>query len=391
LVIHVEGATIPGAPVLPECLKADVYLPPHLLDEYPECQLPIAAIVQTYIEDIGIPTVNRYIAAGRKFGWSFTQNRSTYAIPSSQNLPLIPPPAKAGSAHYVFQGRPYGSLPLPPQHSNSDQHRPMPTASSPSSRSESTDGYFLDDPNTLELTLLNAAEKIADLESGLERAALAEANYVKEITNLRKELAETYATLRQQEARLAEHTSSSYPSTQSSPSYRVSPFTSPQSSKKNQHVVHNRFPQLDNLAYVSNPSYPEKVPNMSASHFIQHETTRTRPNQEAVGSTTVPTSYLGPATTQFITAHQHETTRTRPNQEAVGSTTVPTSYLGPATTQFITAHNLTRFGPLLSLIFANHPPTKWSAMLRVLSLSDNVHDGLLDVLTTDLETEEAGN
>jgi hypothetical protein len=230
----------------------------------------------------------------------------------------------------------------------------MPTASQPASCFESTDGYFSDDPNTIELTLLNAAEKIADLESGLERAALAEANYVKEITNLRKELAETYATLRRQEARLADHTS--YPSTQGSPSYRVSPFTSPQSTKKNQHVVHNRFPQLDNLACVSNPSYPEKVPNMSTSHFIQHETTRTKPKQEAVGSTTVPTSYLGPATTQFINAH-----------------------------------NLTRFGPLLSLIVANHSPTKWSAMLKVLSLSNNVHEGLLDVLRTDLETEEAGN
>lgn len=102
LVIHVEGATIPGAPILPECLKADVYLPPHLVDEVPECQFPIAAIVQTYIEDIGIPTVNRYIAAGRNFGWTFTQNQSTYTIPSSQNLPFIPPPAIPGSAHYVF-------------------------------------------------------------------------------------------------------------------------------------------------------------------------------------------------------------------------------------------------------------------------------------------------
>lgn len=342
LVIHVEGATVPGAPILPECLKADVYLPPHLVDEYPECQFPIAAIVQTYIEDIGIPTVNQYIEAGRKFGWTFTQNQSNYAIPSSQNFPLIPPPAKAGSAHYIFHGRPYGSLPLPPQ--------PNPTASPPSSRPESTDGYFSDDLNPIELTLLKAAEKIADLESGLERAALAEANYVKEITNLRKELAETYASLRRQEARLVEHT---YSSTQSSPStsYGVSPFTSPQSSKKNQH---NRFPQLDNLAYVSNPSYPEKVPNMSTSYFIQHETTRTNPKQEAVGSTTVSTTYLGPATTEFITAH-----------------------------------NLTRFGPFLRLIVTNHSPTKWSAMLRVLSLSDSVHSGLLLALTTDLETGEA--
>ena len=111
MVIHVEGATVPGAPHLPECLKADVYLPPHLVDELPECHRPIAAIVQTFIEEIGVPTVNRYIAAGQEFGWTFTQNQG-YAIPSSQNLALILPPAKSGSAHYIFCGHPYGSLPL---------------------------------------------------------------------------------------------------------------------------------------------------------------------------------------------------------------------------------------------------------------------------------------
>ena len=236
MVIHVEGATIPGAPHLPECLKADVYLPPHLVDERPECHLPIAAMVQTFIEEIGIPTVNRYIAAGRAFGWTFPQNQG-HAVPSSQNLALIPPPAKTGSAHYIFRGRPYGSLSLlasPPQQSNSDQRQPMTasptltTATLPSS--QPTDRYFPAEPDPIEIAMINAAEKIVDLESRLERAALTEAEYVQEITNLRNELAETYATLRQQEARLAElaenmscRGSSSQHSSPSS-SYRVSPF-----------------------------------------------------------------------------------------------------------------------------------------------------------------------
>ena len=112
MVIHIEGATVPGAPNLPEYLKADVYLPPHLVDEHPECHVPIASMVQTFIEEIGIPTVNRYMVAGHKFGWNFTQNMSTHALPSSHNLPLIPPPEKPSSAHYVFRGRPYGSIPL---------------------------------------------------------------------------------------------------------------------------------------------------------------------------------------------------------------------------------------------------------------------------------------
>lgn len=369
MVIHVEGATIPGAPNLPEYLKADVYLPPHLVDERPECHLPIATIVQNFIEEIGVPTVNWYTAAGRKFGWAFTQNRG-YAIPSSPNLPLIPPPAKPSSAHYVFRGRPYGSLPLlglPLQHSNSDSD-PIP-ATPPSS--ESTDEYFPNELDSIEFAMINAAEKIADLESGLERAALREAEYIKEINNLRNDLA-TYATLRPQEARSAGNISCSSTQFSSSPSlsYCVSPFTTPQPSKGKDRAVPSpshcrtsvpRFPQLASLAYVSNSSLPEKVPmsNLSASLPIHRETLR----------------------------------RTNLKQDMESVTAVSSSILGPATTEFITTHNLTRFGQILSLIVANHPPTKWSAMLGVLSLSDDLHDGLLDALTVDLENpdSEAGN
>jgi hypothetical protein len=341
LVIHIEGATVPGAPNLPEYHKADVYLPPHLLDERPECHVPIASMVQTFIEEIGIPTVNRYMAAGRKFGWSFTQNPSLHAIPSSQNLALIPPPAKTGSAHYIFCGRPFGSIPLlglPAEHSNSDRCRPMPaspTSTPPSSQSESTDWFFPEEPDPVELALINAAEKITDLESGLEMAALREANYVKEISNLRNDLAETYATLRQQEARFAGE--NSYSSTQHSPSlsHRVSPFTSPSKGKNS--VA--RFSQLNNLARVSSPSLSE----MSMSSSFQESLRRAKPKQEGG------------------------------------------SNLGLATTEFIRKHDLTRFGSTINLIVKNYSPTKWSSMLGILSLSDSMRNNLLEAMTADLE------
>jgi len=179
---------VPGAPHLPECLKADIYLPPHLVDECPKCHHPIGAIVLTFIEEIGVPTVNWYIAAGQEFGWTFTQNQG-YTILFSQNLALIPPPAKTGSAHHIFHGCPYGSLPLltsPPQQSNSDQHQPMSAGPTPTTApsSPSPDQYFSNEVDPIEFAMINAAEKIVDLESSLERAALTEAEYVKEITNL---------------------------------------------------------------------------------------------------------------------------------------------------------------------------------------------------------------
>lgn len=59
--------------------------------------------------------------------------------------------------------------------------------------------------------------------------------------------------------------------------------------------------------------------------------------------------------------------------------------LGPATIEFTTAQNLTHFHQFISLIVTKNSPTKWSTMLGVLSLPDNVRKSLLHVLMTDLE------
>ena len=111
LIVHVEGAMVPGVPSLLEYLKADVYLPPHLVQEYPDCRRTVAAIVQAYIEEIGVRTAERYTAAGQDFGWSFSSG-GPVILPNSDNLPIFPAPAKQGSSHYILCGCPYGSLAL---------------------------------------------------------------------------------------------------------------------------------------------------------------------------------------------------------------------------------------------------------------------------------------
>jgi hypothetical protein len=152
---------------------------------------------------------------------------------------------------------------------------------------------------------------------------------------------ETYATLRQQEAKFAED--NSYSSTQRSPSlsHRVSPFTTPSKGKKS--VA--RFPQLTNIA---SPCHSE----MSMSASFHESLHRTKPKQEG-------------------------------NRDGV--TAVWSSSLGLATTEFIKTHGLTKFGPTITLIVKNYSPTKWSSMLGILSLSDSVRNNLLDAMTADLE------
>ena len=286
------------------------------------------------------------MAAGCKFGWNFTQSLSAHAIPSSQNLAFIPPPENTGSAHYIFRGHPYGSIPLlslPPGHSMCDQCHPMPVSSAstlPSSQSESTHSYFPETPDPVELALINAAEKIANLESGLEMATLREVNYIKEISNLWNELAETYTMLQQQESRIAEEISSSYSLTQFSLplSHCVSPFTTPSKGK-------NSIAQFPQFTRVLSPCHPEI--SMSSSFYeLLH--------------------------------------RTKPKPEGNGVMTA-SSNLNHATTEFIETHDLTQFGPTINLIVKNYSPTKWSSMLGILSLSDSERNNLLDVMKADLE------
>lgn len=109
MVIHVDGTTQPKAPLLPEYLKAHVYLPPNLLSEFTDSHKPIAQIVQTFIEAIGVPTVMRWRNAAQNNSWSLTQTGPLHT-PNTEHLAIIPAPVTPMSSYYIFPGRPYGSL-----------------------------------------------------------------------------------------------------------------------------------------------------------------------------------------------------------------------------------------------------------------------------------------
>lgn len=75
-------------------------------------------------------------------------------------------------------------------------------------------------------------------------------------------------------------------------------------------------------------------------------------------------------------------TRSKSNQEQESDSA---SYLGPTTVSFIGHHNLMHLVQFLGLIIQNNLPTRWGTMLCVLSLSDDLHDGILGALMADLE------
>jgi len=127
MVLHVDGTTIPNAPALPEYLKAHVYLPPNLVGEFTDSHGPIANIVQSFIEAIGVPTVMRWRRAASNNNWSLTQPPSGgLPAPSAPNLPLIPHATLPTSSYYIFPGRPYGSLHVDGQPSSPDTSQSSP-------------------------------------------------------------------------------------------------------------------------------------------------------------------------------------------------------------------------------------------------------------------------
>ncbi|CAK5261820.1 unnamed protein product [Mycena citricolor] len=108
-VFHVAGTTIPGLPVVPERLKADVYIPPHFLAENPGAHADIAFLVQTFLERVGVPTVNSWRRRAVQM-WSLSQQG--HIPPISLPTALIPNPVTQRSSSYTFRGRPANSLML---------------------------------------------------------------------------------------------------------------------------------------------------------------------------------------------------------------------------------------------------------------------------------------
>lgn len=240
-----------------------MYLPPHLIEEHPDCCCPVAAIVQAYIEAIGVHTVEQYAAAAKELEWSFPAGGPVIS-PNSSSLPSFLAPTKQGSAHYIFHGHPYSHLALltsPSDKSTSIPHHLVSTstpATLPSS--QSSDCYFSEgtDHDAVNLEMMDAAEKIKNLLSQLELAALNKTMYLGEITGLQNELADLYTTLQQQTCVLENLgiSSSQYhieltstPLHSPSSSQHALPHSTPKSSKAKQPVKALKLPSVMQLTY----------------------------------------------------------------------------------------------------------------------------------------------
>ncbi|KAJ6571928.1 hypothetical protein B0H19DRAFT_1064944 [Mycena capillaripes] len=89
MILHVDGTAHPAAPLTPEYLKANVYLPPSFIQENPDSHQSLASIAQLFLEYVGVPTVAAWTRRGHTLNWPLGQ-QGTVPAPPRRNLPVIP-------------------------------------------------------------------------------------------------------------------------------------------------------------------------------------------------------------------------------------------------------------------------------------------------------------
>jgi hypothetical protein len=287
MIIHVDGSHTPGAPVLPECVKADVYLPYVIINEHPEAHLAIAQIVQGFIEAIGIPTIHCWTHAGKKCSWSLSQSGHMHTQLAPTTHPLVPSPL-SGTSHYQFYGRPYGSL---SQSVTSNSHTSdsesnlgalaNPHADAEPTMSQGSKTYGSEPLSPTMIKLVDYIEEIVNLRAELEGAGLREDSFIEQIHALFDRLQKMDAELAGVWAQLADRNSPSFSMISS-----ISGFTSrPQSLDKPSPLKLNcwtdialMFPTLDLDQYPMCSSPPAHLPSRNTSLPPAHLPSRNADN-----------------------------------------------------------------------------------------------------------------
>ncbi|KAG1799392.1 uncharacterized protein HD556DRAFT_1439775 [Suillus plorans] len=100
--------------IVPETLKANVYINPKVLEEHHELHAVVAQITQLFLSDYATPLTNAFADTRTRHKWGNSTMAQTPTKGKAQTedpiMPLIPRPIVPTSAHFIFPGRPAGSL-----------------------------------------------------------------------------------------------------------------------------------------------------------------------------------------------------------------------------------------------------------------------------------------
>ncbi|KAG1832627.1 hypothetical protein DFJ58DRAFT_847961 [Suillus subalutaceus] len=114
IVVHHPGTIPPNMPIVPESLKADIYINPKVLLEHRKLHPVVAKITQLFLAKYATPLARSFTLSCTKKGWRAAGSLQTPAKGKGRAetslLPFIPPPITPSSLHFVLPGHPDGSL-----------------------------------------------------------------------------------------------------------------------------------------------------------------------------------------------------------------------------------------------------------------------------------------
>jgi hypothetical protein len=378
MIIHVDGSHTPGAPILPECVKADVYLPCIIINEHPEAHAAVAQIVQGFIEAIGIPTIHRWTRAGKKRGWSLSQSGHVYTQLAPTTRPLVPAPL-SGTAHYQFYGRLYGSLSQ--SVTSNDSHTSnsesnlgglaSPHADAEPTMSQESETYGSESLSPTMIELADYIEEIAKLRAELEGAGLREDSFIKQIHALFDRLQQTDTELAGVWAQLAARNSPSFSSTISS----ISAFTSPpRSPEKPSPSKPNRWTDIDLvLPTLDSDQYPT---HSSPLAHLPSRNTSSPPTRLPSRNADSPVLLFAPPPTPSSSCGRYRNNHDNLAAQAQRA-------LGPYVHGFLQEHNLQEKLEDTLLLVHNRPLPAWFKLVNSLELTEIQRGELYMALVND--------
>ena len=361
IIIHVEGAINPGAPALPEHIKADVYLPPVMISEHPEAHSAIAQIVQTYIEAIGVPTVQRWTHAGKKCGWSLSQPGHVNN-PNPIPRPLVPLPLP-GTSHYQFIGRPYGILSTSSHATDqsSTNDNPADQSVQPAmSRASEEPGPMISLYN-----IMDALEEISELKAKLAGADLREGGLIAQVHALFERIQRQAEEITQLRARVLDGNNSSSLSDISSTTDLTSKSPTPDSpSKRNPgNSLALKFPTVDTALF------PKPAP-LRARPFS--------PRSSPIPHSALPAT---PTSSRNLTFPHFVSPATPTSSHSYGPAQLIAQ--GSHVDEFLREHALgVNMAATIAVIY-NLPVPSWFELIRSLDLTEDQRGELLAAMTND--------
>ncbi len=68
LLLHIDGNQAPGTKLVPEAVKVQAYITPHIKMEIAGGDVAVARIVQMFVESIALPSIKRWQQAMANIG-----------------------------------------------------------------------------------------------------------------------------------------------------------------------------------------------------------------------------------------------------------------------------------------------------------------------------------